>query len=216
LGQFAIRSGPFFAAADHLTITVRGKGGHAAKPQETVDTTVMGSHIVLALQTIASRNVDPVEQVVVSITSFETESNAFNVIPSTVTLKGTVRTLNLDVQDLAEKRISEIAQGIAAAMGGEVDVNYERNYPVMINHDEQTEFAAQVATKIAGSCDEAPLIMGGEDFAFLLNARPGAYILVGNGDTAPVHHPEYNFDDEVIPAGCSWWAGIIEERMPAA
>jgi amidohydrolase len=216
LGQFAIRSGPFFAAADHLTITVRGKGGHAAKPQETVDTTVMGSHIVLALQTIASRNVDPVEQVVVSITSFETESNAFNVIPSTVTLKGTVRTLNLDVQDLAEKRISEIAQGIAAAMGGEVDVNYERNYPVMINHDEQTEFAAQVATKIAGSCDEAPLIMGGEDFAFLLNARPGAYILVGNGDTAPVHHPEYNFDDEAIPAGCSWWAGIIEERMPAA
>jgi len=216
LGQFAIRSGPFFAAADHLTITVRGKGGHAAKPQETVDTTVMASHIVLALQTIASRNVDPVEQVVVSITSFETESNAFNVIPSTVTLKGTVRTLNLDVQDLAEKRISEIAQGIAAAMGGEVDVNYERNYPVMINHDEQTEFAAQVATKIAGSCDEAPLIMGGEDFAFLLNARPGAYILVGNGDTAPVHHPEYNFDDEAIPAGCSWWAGIIEERMPAA
>jgi amidohydrolase len=216
LGQFAIRSGPFFAAADHLTITVRGKGGHAAKPQETVDTTVMASHIVLALQTIASRNVDPVEQVVVSITSFETESNAFNVIPSTVTLKGTVRTLNLDVQDLAEKRISEIAQGIAAAMGGEVDVNYERNYPVMINHDEQTEFAAQVATKIAGSCDEAPLIMGGEDFAFLLNARPGAYILVGNGDTAPVHHPEYNFDDEAIPVGCSWWAGIIEERMPAA
>ena len=216
LGQFAIRSGPFFAAADHLTITVRGKGGHAAKPQETVDTTVMASHIVLALQTIASRNVDPVEQVVVSITSFETESNAFNVIPSTVTLKGTVRTLNLDVQDLAEKRISEIAQGIAAAMGGEVDVNYERNYPVMINHDEQTEFAAQVATKIAGNCDEAPLIMGGEDFAFLLNARPGAYILVGNGDTAPVHHPEYNFDDEAIPAGCSWWAGIIEERMPAA
>ena len=216
LGQFAIRSGPFFAAADHLTITVRGKGGHAAKPQETVDTTVMASQIVLALQTIASRNVDPVEQVVVSVTSFETESNAFNVIPSTVTLKGTVRTLNLDVQDLAEKRISEIAEGIAAAMGGEVDVNYERNYPVMINHEEQTEFAAEVATKVSGSCDEAPLIMGGEDFAFLLNVRPGAYILVGNGDTAPVHHPEYNFDDDAIPAGCSWWAEIVESRMPAA
>jgi len=216
LGQFAIRSGPFFAAADHLTITVRGKGGHAAKPQETVDTTVMASQIVLALQTIASRNVDPVEQVVVSVTSFETESNAFNVIPSTVTLKGTVRTLNLDVQDLAEKRIAEIAEGVASAMGGSVDVNYERNYPVMINHEEQTEFAAEVATKVSGSCDEAPLIMGGEDFAFLLNARPGAYILVGNGDTAPVHHPEYNFDDEAIPAGCSWWAEIVESRMPAA
>ncbi|WP_420863046.1 M20 aminoacylase family protein [Algirhabdus cladophorae] len=216
LGEFAIRPGPFFAAADQFEITVHGKGGHAAKPHETVDSTVMASHIVLALQTIASRNVDPVEQVVVSVTSFETESKAFNVIPASVTLKGTVRTLDLDVQDLAEKRVSEIAEGIAATMGGTVDVNYRRSYPVMINHEEQTEFAAAVATKVSGSCDEAPLIMGGEDFAFLLNARPGAYILVGNGDTAPVHHPEYNFSDEAIPAGCSWWAEIIESRMPAA
>ncbi|WP_224823365.1 M20 aminoacylase family protein [Cognatishimia sp. MH4019] len=216
VGSFAIRPGAFFAAADQFEIEVEGKGGHAAKPQETVDTTVMASHIVLALQTIASRNVDPVKQCVVSVTSFETDSKAHNVIPQRVTLRGTVRTLDAEVQDLAEKRLIEIAEATAKVFGGEARVDYQRGYPVMVNSEEQTEFAAEVAAKVSGECEEAPLVMGGEDFAFMLNERPGAYILVGNGDTASVHHPEYNFSDDAIPAGCSWWAEIVEQRMPAA
>ncbi|NRB35474.1 MAG: amidohydrolase [Rhodobacteraceae bacterium] len=216
VGSFAIRPGAFFAATDIFSITFDGRGGHAAKPQETIDTTVMTAQAVLALQTIASRNADPIDQVVVSVTSFETSSKAFNVIPQTVELKGTVRTMSPAMRDLAEKRIAEICQGIAATFGGTVEVDYTRNYPVMVNSDEQTEFAAEVAREVSGSCEDAPLVMGGEDFAFMLEERPGAYILVGNGDTAAVHHPEYNFNDETIPAGCSWWAEIVERRMPAA
>ncbi|SFR54782.1 M20 aminoacylase family protein [Litoreibacter janthinus] len=213
VGSFAIRPGAFFAATDQFEITVKGKGGHAAKPQETIDTTVMASHLVLALQTIVSRNADPVHNMVVSVTSFETESKAFNVIPETVTLKGTVRTMSKEMRDMAEKRLPEIAAGVATTFGGTADVTYFKGYPVMVNHEEQTEFAASVATKVSGACEEAPLVMGGEDFAFMLEERPGAYILVGNGDTASVHHPEYNFNDEAIPAGCSWWAEIVEQRL---
>jgi hippurate hydrolase len=216
LGSFAIRSGPFFAAADQFEITIEGKGGHAAKPQETIDSTVVASHVVLALQSIASRNVNPVEQLVVSVTSFETSSKAFNVIPQRVDLRGTVRTLTPEVQDMAEQRLTEIVQGTAAAFGAVATVNYMRGYPVMVNSDTQTDFAADVAKSISGDCASADLVMGGEDFAFMLQERPGAYILVGNGDSASVHHPEYNFNDEAIPAGCSWWAEIVEQRMPAA
>ncbi len=214
LGKFAIRPGPFFAATDVFDITVRGKGGHAAKPHEGVDPVVMSSHLVAALQTVASRNADPVDQVVVSVTSVESSSTAYNVIPQSVHLKGTVRTLSGAVRDLAEVRIKALAEAICVGFGGEADVRYERNYPVMVNHDAETDFAADVARAVAGDCDEAPLVMGGEDFAFMLEERPGAYILVGNGDSAPVHHPEYNFNDEIIPAGCSWWAEIAERRMP--
>jgi hippurate hydrolase len=216
VGSFGIRAGAFFAATDQFDIGFEGKGGHAAKPQETVDTTVMAAHAVLALQTIASRNADPVDQVVVSVTSFQTSTTAFNVIPQKVHLKGTVRTMSHAMRDLSETRIKEICTGIAATFGGSVHVDYHRGYPVMVNSEDQTEFAADVARMISGGCEEAPLVMGGEDFAFMLEERPGAYILVGNGDTANVHHPEYNFNDEAIPAGCSWWAGIVEARMPAA
>ena len=216
VGSFAIRPGAFFAAADQFDIVVEGKGGHAAKPQETIDSTVVAAQLVTALQTIASRNADPVEQVVVSVTSIESSSTAYNVIPQRVNLKGTVRTLNKDIRDLAEKRIGEIAQGVAATFGATIDVSYMRGYPVMVNSDVQTEFAASVAASVSGGCADAPLVMGGEDFAFMLEERPGAYILVGNGDTAAVHHPEYNFNDEAIPAGCSWWAEIVEQRMPAS
>ncbi|WP_281994887.1 M20 aminoacylase family protein [Ruegeria faecimaris] len=216
VGSFAIRPGAFFAATDQFDIVFEGKGGHAAKPHETVDTTVMAAQAVLALQTIAARNADPVDQVVVSVTSFETSSTAFNVIPQTVKLRGTVRTMSRDMRDMAEKRVTEICSGVAATFGGAVEVTYYRGYPVMVNSDDQTDFAARVARSVSGDCDQAPLIMGGEDFAFMLEERPGAYILVGNGDTAAVHHPEYNFNDEAIPAGCSWWAEIVEQRMPAA
>jgi hippurate hydrolase len=216
VGEFAIRPGPFFAATDLIEITLEGRGGHAAKPQDTIDTTLMGAHLVTALQSIVSRNADPVGQIVVSITSFETSSKAFNVIPQRVHLKGTVRTLSNELRDLAEARMGEICQGVASTFGGTITLDYQRNYPVMVNHDDQTAFAAEVAQSVSGSCQEAPLVMGGEDFAFMLEERPGAYIVVGNGDTAMVHHPEYNFNDDTIPAGCSWYAGIIEGRMPAA
>ena len=215
-GSFSIRPGAFFAATDQFDIAWEGRGGHAAKPHETVDTTVMAAQAVLALQTIASRNADPIDKVVVSVTSFETSSKAFNVIPQKVQMKGTVRTMSKEMRDLAERRIKEICAGIAATFGGSVEVKYNRGYPVMVNHEEQTAFAAEVARAVSGGCDEAPLVMGGEDFAFMLEERPGAYILVGNGDTAMVHHPKYNFNDEAIPAGCSWWAEIVERRMPAA
>jgi len=214
LGKFAIRSGPFFAASDFIEATISGKGGHAAKPQETIDPTVIASQIVVALQTIASRRTDPVKQVVVSVTSFETSSNAFNVIPQEVKIKGTVRTLDPDVRDLAEKEFLRITELTAEALGGSADAKFTRGYPVMSNTSEQTEFAAKVARDVAGECAEAPLVMGGEDFAYMLEERPGAYILLGNGDSSPVHHPEYNFNDDAIPFGCSWLVELVEQKMP--
>jgi amidohydrolase len=216
LGKFGIRAGAFFAATDQFEITVEGKGGHAAKPQETIDSTLIASHVVVALQSIASRNADPTDQVVVSVTSIESSSKAFNVIAQRVMLKGTVRTMSKDMRILAETRLKALATGTASAFGALADVNYIKGYPVMINSPEQTEFAAEVARSVSGDCAEAPLVMGGEDFAFMLEERPGAYILVGNGEGASVHHPEYNFNDDAIPAGCSWWAEIVEKRMPAA
>ena len=214
LGKFAIRSGPFFAASDFIEAIISGKGGHAAKPNETIDPTVIASQIVVALQTIASRRSDPVEQVVVSITSFETSSTAFNVIPQEVKIKGTVRTLDPDVRDLAEKEFLRITELTAEAMGGSADAKFTRGYPVMSNSSEQTEFAAKVARDVAGECAEAPLVMGGEDFAYMLEERPGAYILLGNGDSSPVHHPKYNFNDDAIPFGCSWLVELVEQKMP--
>ena len=214
LGKFAIRSGPFFAASDFIEATISGKGGHAAKPHETIDPTVIASQIVVALQTIASRRIDPVEQVVVSITSFETSSTAFNVIPQEVKIKGTVRTLDPDIRDLAEKEFLRITELTAEAMGGSADARFTRGYPVMSNSSEQTEFAAKVARDVAGECVEAPLVMGGEDFAYMLEERPGAYILLGNGDSSPVHHPKYNFNDDAIPFGCSWLVELVEQKMP--
>ena len=185
-------------------------------PHTVVDTTVVASHIVLALQSIVSRNVDPVKQAVVSVTSFETESKAFNVIPQHVLLKGTVRTLDGEIRELAEDRLTKLAEITAQAYGATAKVNYKRGYPVMVNSDTETEFAADSAAKVSGGCKEASLVMGGEDFAYMLESRPGAYILIGNGDTAMVHHPEYNFNDDAIPAGCSWWAEMVESRMPAS
>ncbi|MEM7075600.1 MAG: M20 aminoacylase family protein [Pseudomonadota bacterium] len=215
-GSFAIRSGPFFAATDKFDIVVEGRGGHAAKPQETVDPSVVAAHLITALQTVVSRNADPIQQMVVSVTSMQSSSHTFNVIPARVDLMGTVRTLSEDMRTLAETRMRALCEHVGAAFGARIALAYERNYPVMANHEDQTDFAADVARAVSGACADAPLVMGGEDFAFMLNERPGAYILVGNGPSAPVHHPEYNFNDAVIPAGCSWWAGIVETRMPAS
>ena len=217
IGHFAIREGSFFAATDEFTIDVTGLGGHAAKPHEAIDTTVVAAQIVIALQTVASRNSDPLKALVVSVTSFRTESDAFNVIPERVQLRGTVRTMDKDIRELAEKRIKAICEHTAAAYGATTAINYHKGYPVMVNAPAQTQFAAKVATDIAGSenvTTDTPAIMGGEDFAFMLEERPGAYILVGNGDTAMVHHPKYDFNDAAIPSGSSFWARLIEKSMP--
>jgi hippurate hydrolase len=219
VGQFAIRNGAFFAATDLLDIKITGKGCHAAMPNDGVDTTLVASAIVMNLQSIVSRNTNPLESLVVSITSFETESKAFNVIPEFVQLKGTVRTLSPEIRDLAQERITTIIENTAAAYGAPAELDYDRNYPVMINTTDETDFATKVARSVAGEQNvdpDTPQVMGGEDFAFMLEARPGAYILIGNGEGANVHHPLYNFNDEAIPAGCSYWAGLIEQGMPAS
>ncbi len=213
-GQFAIRSGPFFAAADQFEIKVIGKGGHAAKPNETVDPTVVAAQIVLALQTIVSRNSDPVEHIVISVTSFETASHAYNIIPPDVLMKGTMRTMTKAMRQMGEQRMRNVIEGIANAFGATAEFNFMLGYPSMVNHETETQHAIEAAQKVTGQCEKAPLVMGGEDFAYMLEERPGAYILIGNGDTASVHHPEYDFNDEAIPAGCSWWVEVIEGRMP--
>ncbi|WP_209597718.1 M20 aminoacylase family protein [Ruegeria sp. HKCCSP351] len=215
-GQFAIRSGPLLAAADEFDIHLEGRGGHAAKPHQTIDTTVMLSQLIVALQTIVSRNADPILQAVLSVTSVETSSKAFNVIPQSARIRGTVRTHSNELRDLIEQRLKEVSEGTAATFGGSVNVTYSRGVPVTINAEAQTGYAAEAAVSVGGSCIEAPMVMGGEDFSFMLEERPGAFIVLGNGDSAGLHHPEYNFNDEIIPIGCSWFAEMVERRMPAA
>ena len=218
LGDFGIRPGGFFAAADEFSIAVKGKGGHGALPHEAIDTTLVASQIVIALQSIAARNVDPLKPLVVSVTSVQTESDAFNVIPEHCELRGTVRSLDPEVRDLAQAMIERIVPATALAFGASAKLDYKRGYPVTVNAPEQTDFAASVAEKVAGIGRvnrSAPQRMGAEDFSYMLEERPGAYIILGTGPGHGVHHPEYNFNDEAIPAGCSYWAQLVETGMPA-
>ena len=217
VGQFAIRSGPMLAASDRIYIEVTGKGGHAARPHECIDTVLVASHIVTALHSIVARNVDPVQSGVISICMFHS-GEAENVIPATATLKGTARSLTPAVRDLLERRVVEVAETTAKLFGATAKATYERGYPVTDNHARQTEFAAGVAKQVAGADKvetNAPPIMGGEDFAYMLQARPGAFIFVGNGATASVHNPQYDFNDQAIPVGVSYWARLVETAMPA-
>ncbi|WP_418593646.1 M20 aminoacylase family protein [Ponticoccus sp. (in: a-proteobacteria)] len=217
VGSFAIRPGAFFAATDQFVIDVTGRGGHGAKPHQTVDPVVISAQIVTALQSISSRNADPADPIVVSVTAIESSSKAFNVIPARVQLKGTVRTMSKENRKLGEERLKALATATAEGFGGTAEVTWLPGYPSMVNSEAQTAFAADVAEAVSGACDRAAdITMGGEDFAYMLEERPGAYILVGNGPSADVHNPEYNFNDEAIPAGCSWWAEIAERRMPLA
>ena len=219
VGQFSIKPGPFYAATDNFTVHVTGKGGHAAKPNTAVDTTVIASAIVMALQTIVARSADPLASLVVSVTSFRTESEAWNVIPERVELRGTVRSFDPGLRQMAEVRFKTIVAHTALALGGQAEVVWTPGYPAMINAEPETVIAAAIARKVAGHQavnDDAPAIMGGEDFAYMLAACPGAYIQIGNGPGADVHHPEYNFNDEIIPYGASYWAELVEQRMPVA
>ena len=217
VGQFNIRSGAFFAAADQFTVNIQGKGGHAARPQETIDPTIVGAHILIALQSVASRNTDPLKSLVVSVTSFRTESDSYNVIPQTVQLKGTVRTLSKDVRDMAQDKITQLIKNTGLAFGANVELDYDRGYPVMINSDLETSHMIKAAKNVAGDKnvdDNASQVMGAEDFSYMLEERPGAYIRVGNGNTASLHHPNYDFNDESIPFGTSFWVELTETRLP--
>ncbi len=217
LGHFAIRSGPIMAGTAEFTIRVKGRGGHAAMPNSTIDPIVIASQLVTALQTIASRNTDPVESVVVSVTKFHA-GDAYNVIPETAEIAGTVRTLKKEVAGMAETRMRAICAGMAEAFGAEIAIDYDSNYPVTFNHPQETAFAGDVAAQVAGEAKvirAMPPVMGGEDFSYMLEARPGAFIFIGNGDSAGLHHPAYDFNDEVIPHGVSYWVKIAETALAA-
>jgi amidohydrolase len=217
VGQFALRPGPTMAAADRFTITIEGKGGHAAYPHKCIDTVVVTAHVITALQTIVSRSVDPLESAVVS-TCMVRAGETFNVIPQTATLLGTVRTLSPEVRDLCESRIQAVVENVCAAFGARATVEYNRGYPVTVNDPIKTDFVTSVAKALVGESavnSDFPPEMGAEDFSYMLEQRPGAYLFIGNGDTAGVHHPAYDFNDEAIPYGVSLWAKIIESGMPA-
>jgi hippurate hydrolase len=217
VGAFGIRPGPMMAAADALTIDIEGVGAHAARPHLGVDTVLVGAQIINALQSVVSRNVDPLKSAVVSICMFRA-GNTDNVIPQTVQLRGTARSLAPEVRDLLEKRLPVVVENTAAAYGAKAKLIYRRGYPVLVNHEKQTEFAASVAGQIAGQ-DKVdtglPPMMGAEDFSFMLNARPGAFIWIGNGASAGLHHPSYNFNDETIPFCTSYWGKLVETSLPA-
>ncbi|MDF1608083.1 M20 family metallopeptidase [Hoeflea sp. YIM 152468] len=217
VGQFAIRKGAIMAATDIFDITIKGRGGHAAMPYQTVDPIVAAAAVVSSLQSIASRNANPLEPLVVSVTKF-IGGSAYNIIPETVELAGTVRTLSAGMRDMAETRIGEIVRDVAAAHGAEGSLNYLRNYPLTFNHSDETDFAADIAEAVAGEGmveRNQPPTMGGEDFSFMLEARPGAFIFMGNGDTAGLHHPAYDFNDDAIPVGISYWVKLAEKALAA-
>jgi len=215
VGQFALRSGPLMAAADRLTIEIEGRGGHAARPHIAVDTILVGAQIINQIQSIVSRNVDPLHAAVVSITVFQAGSTD-NVIPQTALLRGTARSLTPEIRDLLERRLHEVVTGTAQLYGATAKLTYKRDYPITRNHEHQAAFAASVAAQVVGServDDHAAPVMGAEDFSFMLEARPGAFIFVGNGDTAGLHHPAYDFNDEVIPVGTSYWVKLVETAL---
>jgi len=217
VGQFATRKGPIMAATDEFTVTIKGRGGHAAQPHRTIDPIATGAQIVTNLQMIASRSVDPLRSVVVSVTKFNA-GFAHNVIPNDATIAGTIRTLDEDVRAQAEARLRQVVEGICAAHGAEADINFHRNYPVTFNHADETEHAVAIASDIAGEANVNPEVdpmMGGEDFSYMLNARPGAFIFIGNGDTAGLHNPAYDFNDNAIAHGISYWVRLAEQRLGA-
>ncbi|UJW85149.1 M20 aminoacylase family protein [Devosia sp. SL43] len=215
-GHFGIRAGGIMAATDRFYIDITGQGGHAARPQTTIDPIIVAANMIVGLQSIVSRNVDPLANAVLSVTMVEA-GEADNVISRTAKITGTVRTLDGDIQDLIEQRLGDFVPQFARSFGAEATMRYARGYPVTVNWPEQTDFAAAVANEIAGAervdADVAPS-MGGEDFSFMLEERPGAYIFLGNGDSSELHTDTYDFNDEVIPVGTSYWVRLAERALP--
>jgi hippurate hydrolase len=215
IGEFAVRTGPQMASPDKFEIIVHGKGGHGAMPHKSVDSTLVAAQIVVALQSIASRNINPLENIVVSVCGFRTETDTYNVIPNTVRLRGTVRTFEKDVQSFVRARIDALTKSTADGYGAVAEVTHMSGPPPLVNHERQADFAAEIALSVCGVAHRNfEPSMGGEDFSEMLLERPGAYLFVGNGDSADLHNPSYEFNDDVIPVGCSWFVTMAERRMP--
>ena len=215
IGEFAVRTGPQMASPDKFEIIVHGKGGHGAMPHKGVDSTLVAAQIVVALQSIASRNINPLENIVVSVCGFRTETDTYNVIPNTVRLRGTVRTFEKDVQSFVRARIDALTKSTADGYGAVAEVTHMSGPPPLVNHERQADFAAEIALSVCGVAHRNfEPSMGGEDFSEMLLERPGAYLFVGNGDSADLHNPSYEFNDDVIPVGCSWFVTMAERRMP--
>jgi hippurate hydrolase len=215
VGEFAIRSGPMMASTDSVAINLEGKGGHAAWPHLGVDTVLVGAQIVNQIQSIVARNVDPLEAAVISICVFEA-GQTDNVIPQHAKLRGTIRSLSPQVREFLQKRLREVVEGTAQLYGAKADVAFSTGYPVLVNEEGRTAFAAAVADEIAGKDKvnrDVPPLMGAEDFAYMLQERPGAFIYLGNGDSAMLHHPAYDFNDEAIPVGTSYWVRLAETAL---
>jgi amidohydrolase len=214
-GHFATRPGPLMASSDVFDIEIAGKGGHAAKPHECVDPVVVAAQITSALQTIVSRSVDPVKGAVVSVTAIKA-GEAYNVISERCEMKGTARALDAEVRNLIERRIVEVAELTGRALGAKVSARYKRGYPVTRNHAAETAACSAVAEAIAGAdavTRHSDPVMGGEDFAFMLEERPGAFLFIGNGDSAGLHNPAYDFNDSIIPVGVTYWTRLAETRL---
>ena len=215
IGEFAVRTGPQMACPDKFEIIVHGKGGHGAMPHKSVDSTLVAAQIVVALQSIASRNINPLENIVVSVCGFRTETDTYNVIPNTVRLRGTVRTFEKDVQSFVRARIDALTKSTADGYGAVAEVTHMSGPPPLVNHERQADFAAEIALSVCGVAHRNfEPSMGGEDFSEMLLERPGAYLFVGNGDSADLHNPSYEFNDDVIPVGCSWFVTMAERRIP--
>lgn len=217
VGEFSICPGAIMAATDEFKIKITGKGAHAAMPHLGTDPIVIGAQIVTNLQTIVSRNNSPLESLVVTVTKFNA-GTAMNIIPEVIEFAGTIRSLTQEGRQLAIQRIREITEGVCTANNAKSDIQFFEGYPVTYNHENETSKAVDIASKIAGKDKvEAKTnpTMGGEDFSYMLLERPGAFIFIGNGDTAGLHHPEYDFNDDVIPHGTTYWAKLAETIMPA-
>lgn len=216
-GAFGIREGGIMAATAEFQITISGPGGHAALPHNTIDVVMIAAQLIGALHTIVSRNIDPKRSAVLSVTMVQA-GEAFNVIPRSVKLTGTVRTLDEDLRLFMERRLREVCDGIAKTFGATIEVNYRHGYPVTVNTAAETRHAADAARDVAGNervDDNADGTMGGEDFAYMLQARPGAYILLGNGPSSELHSDTYDFNDEIIPVGVSYWVRLVETTLAA-
>ena len=222
LGEMSVVAGPVLAAADMLDIRIRGRGGHAARPHLAIDPVLVGSQIVVALHHVVSRRVDPLDSAVISLCQFNAGS-ARNVIPEAAEIRGTVRTLLPRTQDEMERLIVQTAKSVGAMNDAEVEVDYQRGYPPTVNHEAETERAALAAAKVLGQdrvIRQRPPVMGGEDFSFMLLERPGCFVRVGQADGArgavPVHHPKYDFNDDALPIGASFFASLVEQELPKA
>jgi amidohydrolase len=220
VGEFAIAPGPMMAAFDVFDLVIRGQGSHGAMPHQGVDSIVVASQVVSALQSITSRNTDPIDALVVSVTQIH-GGDAYNIIPDEVILRGTVRSFREEVRDMVEPAVKRIADGVCAAYGATAELHYEKRYPATVNSVEETELAAEAATKIVGSeaINRSPVpSMGSEDFAYMLREKPGSYVWVGNGageGGCMLHNPGYDFNDDIIPIGASYWATLVEQVLSA-